>query len=53
MTRPIELFGQTLTIKNEKMHAAFTKVETNMDQIKAIKNSSSEDKSAQLIALYL
>jgi len=42
-----------LTIKNEKMHAVFTKIESNMDQIKAVKNAQSEDKAAQLIALYL
>lgn len=42
-----------MTIKNEKMHAVFTKIESNMDQIKAVKNAQSEDKAAQLIALYL
>ena len=28
---PINLFGQTLELKNEKMHGACKKIETNME----------------------
>ena len=34
---PINLFGQTLLLKNEKMHSAFKKIETQMEEIKEIK----------------
>ena len=50
-TRPLELFGQTMTIKNEKMHLAFAKVEAILTQIKQVKNDKKP--TNELIALYL